>query len=264
MIRVLILITVTGFILSVASLSGAFAIGGPDLISRGGWAWVERHGGDDFGDGGSDAGPQASRTLAWSGSEELDIDLAADVRYVQSTGPASVVVTGPRRAVDRVVISGDSIRYEHGRRHGARRGPKLTIVVTAPNITSFDLSGRNTLAIEGYRQERLKIDVSGEAEVTASGEAGQVDLDLSGEGDVNLGALKTGGASVEISGDADATIAPTDWARLDISGSGDVRLLTTPKQLETDISGSGRVTQGTNPTPPSTPEPPKAPAGAKT
>lgn len=268
MIRVLIMITITGFILSVASLSGAFAIGGPDLISQGGWRWAGskswhgRHWRDRDGDDVGDRGPQTSRTLAWSGASELDVDLAADVRYVQSAGPASVVVTGPQRAVERVVIVGDSIRYEHGRR---RHAPKLTIVVTAPNITSFDLSGRNTLVIEGYRQDKLKIDVSGEAEVTATGEAGEVDLDLSGEGDVDLGALKTKGASVEISGDADATIAPTDWARLEISGSGDVKLVTTPKQLETDISGSGRITQGAA-QPPAAPTPPKAPApaGAKT
>ena len=201
----------------------------------------------------SATGSQTSRTLAWSGASELDVDLAADVRYVQSAGPASVVATrAAARLVERVVIVGDSIRHEHGRRHA----PKLTIVVTAPNITSFDLSGRNTLVIEGYRQE-TKIDVSGEAEVTATGQAAR-SIDLSGEGDVDLGALKTKGASVEISGDADATIAhgaPLGQRRRE--------LVTTPKQVETDISGS--PDHGTplrslrRPRPRPRPRPPQAP-----
>ena len=37
MIRVLIMITVAGFVLSVATLSAAVAIGGPEAIARGGW-----------------------------------------------------------------------------------------------------------------------------------------------------------------------------------------------------------------------------------
>lgn len=270
MIRVLILIAVTGFVLSVASLSGAFAIGGPDLLTRGSWAWAGgsswegRHWGWDDDEGSADArdqGPQTTRTLAWSGSDKLDIDLSADVRYVQAAGPATVVVTGPQRAVERVVVVGDSVRYERRHAHAGRRGPRLTIVVTAPNITSFDLSGRNTLSIEGYKQDRLRVEVSGQGEVTASGEAGEVALELSGEGEADLSGLKTKGADVEISGDADATIAPTDWAKLEISGSGDVKLLTNPKQIETDISGSGRVRQGA-PEPPAAPAPPKAPAAA--
>lgn len=263
MVRVLIMITVAGFVLSVAALAAAFAIGGPDAITRGGWhladghAWGGKNWGHDDEEGipDTDQGPQTTRTLAWSGATRLDIDLAADVRYIQSTGPASVVVTGPQRLVDRVVVEGDSVRYEHGRHRRHGRNPALSIVVRAPNISSFDLSGRNTLAIEGYRQPTLRLDVSGRSEVTASGEADDVTLDLSGSGEVDLGALKTKGAEVEISGSADATIAPTERAQLDISGSGDVRLVTRPKTLETDISGAGRVRQDA-------PQPAEAPAAA--
>ena len=271
MVRVLIMITVAGFVLSVAALSAAFAIGGPDAIARGGWHladgdnWGGKHWGHDDEEGVADAdqGPQTTRTLAWSGATRLDIDLAADVRYIQSTGPASVVITGPQRLVDRVVVEGDSVRYEHGRHRRHGRNPALSIVVRAPDISSFDLSGRNTLAIEGYRQPTLRLDVSGRSEVTASGEADDVTLDLSGSGEVDLSALKIKGADVEISGSADASIAPTERAQLDISGSGDVRLLTRPKTLETDISGAGRVRQDA-PRPAEAPAPPAAVKGAKT
>uniref|UniRef100_UPI00286E71AE GIN domain-containing protein n=1 Tax=Phenylobacterium sp. TaxID=1871053 RepID=UPI00286E71AE len=186
MVRVLIMITVAGFILSVGALAAAFAIGGPDAIARGGWhladghAWRGKHLGWDDDDRGpgefGDPGPETTRTLAWTGANRLDIDLSADVRYIQSTGPASVVVTGPQKLVERVVVEGDSVRYEHGfhRRHS--RNQTLSIIVRAPAISSFDLSGRNTLAIEGYRQPSLRLDVSGRSEVTAMGQTDSVDL----------------------------------------------------------------------------------------
>ncbi len=274
MIRVLIMIAVVGFVLSLGSLSAAVAIGGPDALTRGGWHWAEggswkgKHWGWDDDDGpmtGRDLGPQVTRTLSWSGADRLDVNLAADVQYIQSTGPSSVVITGPEKAVNDVIVEGDSLRYQRGgNRHRHYRGyPTLKVVIRAPNISEFDLSGRNTLSIEGYNQPRLRVDISGSAEVTATGTADEVILGLSGAGDANLEAVKSRSARVEVSGSADATIAPTESARLEISGSGDVRLLTNPKSLETDISGAGRVTQGA-PAAPAPPEPPRQAGGART
>ncbi len=264
MIRVLLMIAVAGFVLSVGALSAAVAIGGPDAIARGGW-WIAdgRWGGHnewnwDSESDSTGSGVQATRTLDWSGADSLDIELPADVRYVQADGPATVTVAGSQRAVSGVVVEGDSIRYGHAS-HGHHR--KVSIVVRAPNIQRFDLSGRSTLAIEGYRQPRLALHVSGAADVTATGQADEVEVDISGRGDVDLGQLKTRGAEVEISGDGDATLAPTDWARLDISGTGDVRLLTRPARLETDISGAGKVRE-VGPEPSPSPSPSASPSPA--
>ena len=262
MIRVLLMIAVAGFILSVGAISAAVAIGGPDIVSRSGWTFARHWDGHDHGDHSGRQGPEITRTLEWTGADGLDIDLPADVRYVQAEGPPSVVVTGPARLVNKVVIRGDSIRYDR-HRHAHRK--KLTIVVRASSVERFDISGRSTLTIEGYRKDRLALDVSGSADVTAAGEADEIDLDISGRGDVDLGGLKTRSARVDISGDGDATISPTEWARLEVSGMGDVRLLTRPGDLETDISGSGKVRQaGPDVGPAPAPSPPPAAASKNT
>lgn len=267
MIRVLAMIAVAGFVLCIASISAAVSLGGPEFIVNKGlsigsaghddWDWDGR---DDDGDRGdrTRAGPQATRTLPWSGAERLEIDLPADVRYIQAAGPATVTVTGTQRAVDHVVIRGDSLRYD--RRGRRRHYGRLEVVVRAPNISAFDLSGSSRLEIEGYDQASLRLDVSGDADVRAVGQAEVVQLDISGAGDVDAGGLKTRGAEVDISGGAEAVIAPSDWAKLDISGAGDVRLLTHPPRLETDVSGAGKVRMDAPAPPPSTPPSPSPPA----
>ncbi|HEY0650922.1 GIN domain-containing protein [Phenylobacterium sp.] len=277
MIRVLLMIAVAGFVLSVGAISAAVAIGGPEAVANGGWKIAQGHShwdGDwdwDDDDNRSRWGEETTRTLTWSGERRLDLDLAADVRYIQAAGPATVTVTGPKRLVDHVIVRGDTLKYEDRghRQHRAR----LNVVVRAPDINSFDISGRNNLTIEGYSQPTLRLDVSGSADVTATGQADEIVLDLSGSSEVDLGGLKTKGAEVDISGSADATIAPTEWAKLDITGRGDVRLLTRPARLDTDVSGSGRVRQGEEdatptptPTPSPSPSPPPSPSpkGAKT
>lgn len=285
MIRVLAMIAVAGFVLSVGALSAAVAIGGPEAIARGGWSIVDRDWDGDwnFGwdghrsgwrdhvrhhrdhDDEGDSGSRASRTLAWSGGDRLEVGLPADIRYVQAAGEGSVTVSGSENAVNRVVVRDGRIEMDGGW-HGWPR--KLNIVVHAPAVTRFELSGANTLAIEGYRQDRLHVELSGATEMTASGQADAVDLEISGASHADLGELKVKGAEVEISGAGGATVAPTDWARLKISGMGDIRLLTHPPRLDTDISGAGRVRQAgrenVGPLAPAAPTPPAKAKGDRT
>src|SRR5687767_11208001 len=98
MIRVLVMIAVAGFVLAVVCISSAVAIGGPQIVAQGGWPAIARHWTGDWDFNWEDGeppswskrlGPQATRTIAWSGADALDIDLPADVRYVQQEGAPS-------------------------------------------------------------------------------------------------------------------------------------------------------------------------------
>ena len=133
--------------------------------SDGRWGSHGFHNGARWADD-ADSGPQSHRTLAWTGGDSLQIDLPADVRFIQAPGPGSVEVTGAVSAVDRVILKGDSLRFDHD---GPRRWwrHKLHVVIRAPDVSHFDLSGASTLKIEDYRQDKLNLEVSGAAEVTA-------------------------------------------------------------------------------------------------
>jgi nucleoid-associated protein YgaU len=257
MIRVLVMIAVTGFLVSVVTLSTAAALGGPEAIARGAWSWspghgwAGRHGWDD-----DDSGPQASREIAWTGGDTLEVEVPAEIRYVQSAGPPKLTISGPRRAVEQVVVENGHIRFTEGR-HRHRWG-RLTIEMTAPDVKRFDLQGQDRLTIEGYDQDRLALDLTGSAEVTAAGRTKDLALDIAGSADADLSKLEAERAEVDISGSGEAIIAPRDRAKLDISGSGEVTLLTRPAQLEADVSGSGRVHQAE-----ATPAQPAPPATAK-
>ena len=271
MIRALTMIAIAGFVLCVGSLAAAVAVGGPDALARGSWAFADdsdwgwgwrSHGhhrdrDERWSDG---AGPTGSRTLAWSGAHALDVGLPADVRYEQTAdGRGSVEITGPARALEHVVIEGDNLRYDSEFRHNW--GNKLTVVVRAPDISEFEVSGVSRLEIADYRQSRLALHASGDSEISAAGEADELDLRVSGTSDADLGKLRLKHAEVDVSGSGDATIAPTESARLEVSGVADVRLLTRPGKLETDVSGAGKVRMDEEASPP--PSPPPSPAAPK-
>lgn len=259
MIRTLFMIAAAGFVLSLASFAAAIAIGGPDAMARGAWGaapWIgSRHWDGDWdwdhdgGDGGSSGGPAVTREIAWSGRDKVEFDVRADVTYTQAAGPAKLVVTGPQGLIERLTVDGERVHFR-GRTSYAR----VKIVMTAPNVTAFEVNGNDRLTIENYDQDRLTLDLSGSPEVTARGRAGELTLDISGSGQAELGELATERAAVDISGSGEATIAPRDRASIDISGSGEVVLLTNPPSLSTDVSGSGSIRRESR-TPAPTPTP---------
>lgn len=251
MIRVLVMIAVAGFLVSVVSLSSAVAIGGPDFITDGFWHMSNGHFGwswdDDDGDRGGDrhgrdGGAQGTREIAWSGGDSLDVEVPAEVSYTQAPGAGKLTVTGPQRTIDDLVVEDGHLRFAHGHRHH-HWGGDLTVVMTAPAVTRFNIDGSGRLAIEGYKQDRLAIDITGDAEVSAKGEAKSLGLDVSGSGVSDLSGLKVADAAVNMQGSGQATIAPTGSANIDISGSGEVTLLTHPARMESNVSGSGAIHQ---------------------
>jgi len=264
MIRVLVMIAVTGFLVSVVTLSTAVAIGGPELITDAAWnGWSGHHfrwshSWDDD-DWGHDRGGEGKRELAWTGGDALTVEVPAEVRYTQTDGPAKLTVTGPQRELDNLILEDGHLRFTHGRHHG----DDLVVVMTAPNVTRFDITGSGRLAIEGYRQDRLIIDLSGDGSADAKGQVKALELSISGSGESNLTDLKVGDAKVDIDGSGEATLAPTGAANVNISGSGEVTLLTRPAKLESNVSGSGSIHQKDGasfaPAPPEPPAPPKAP-----
>jgi hypothetical protein len=261
MIRALAMVAVAGFVLAIAALSGAFALGGPEAIARGGWTIASSDHDWNFGNhnGSRRLGPETTRTLTWTGGDTLKVSVPADVEYVQAVGAPSITVTGPQRLVDRVVVEDGRIVDKGGEFGWRHRHVKIRM--TAPNVTHFGLSGSSELVIRDYKQDRLSLDLSGSSEVEATGEVRLVEVEISGSGEVELAGLTTKEAEVDISGSGEATIAPTERANIEISGSGDVTLTTDPKQITTDVSGSGDINRrGGGDVEPTLPTPPPVPS----
>jgi hypothetical protein len=249
MIRTLLIITGASLVLCIAALGGAAALGGRDLARHGG-SWT-------FWDDGephtvrvlsNDRGPRVTRTLAWDGSDRLDVDVSAEVTYVQGD-TASVVVSGPKEQVEalrlaagRLTFDDDDDRIDHVVFGWGDHVP-LRITVTAPSVNAFNLSSSGDLLIRNYDQPSLFVAIDGSGEVEVTGRTDEVELDISGSGEADFSGLETRDADIEISGSGEAIVGPTGAARIAISGSGDVDLTRRPASLNQSISGSGDINQ---------------------
>lgn len=247
MIRTLLIITGASLVLCAAAAGGAAAIGGREMAEHG-WTWtLDDSDGDPrtvhFKRG--ESGPVVSRTLAWTGTDRLGIEVPGDVNYIQ--GPtASVVITGPQALVDQVRIVDGRITYEdeRGADHvvfGWNVNNGLKITVTAPSVTTFDIESSADLVISRYDQPTLGVNIAGSGEALVRGRTRAVTVNLSGSGEADLSRLETSDADIDIEGSGDVIVGPTGAARIDIDGSGDVTLTSRPASLAQNISGSGDV-----------------------
>ena len=248
MVRVLVIVAVVGFVLTIACFSGAAALGGRALAESGlplPWAWGHWNWDDDDDDArpGDRDSPNATREIAWTGGEDLAIALPADVVFTQ--GPtAKLTVTGPKRVVDRVIVEDGKLRFAG--RHGGRWGlhdARLQVAVSSPDTHSFSLAGSPNLRIADFKQDRLRVAIMGSGDVTGAGQAKRVDVAIFGSGDANLAGVAAEEADVKIMGSGDASVAPRDYADVAIFGSGDVDLAVRPAKLSSHIAGSGKVLQ---------------------
>lgn len=249
MIRTLLIITGASLVLCAAALGGAFAVGGNDIARHGGkWTFW-----DDDGEkhvvhfDRAENGEQTTRSLAWTGGDRLEVEVSADVTYVQGD-EASVTVTGPRAQVEGLRLAGGRLTFDDDDNvdhvmFGWRDTPPLRITVTAPSVRNFELSSSGDLVIRNYDQPTLFVAIDGSGEVDATGRTDAVELDISGSGEADFSGLETRDADVEISGSGEAAVGPSRNARIAISGSGDVDLTRRPASLTQNISGSGDVHQ---------------------
>lgn len=272
MIRNLTIIAVASFVLAVACLGTAFAIGGREMVAQGGWTipanlHVDIEDGDGkvsirpggnviITEGGANVGkggPNISRQIAWTGGEALRVDLPARVIFTQSD-KAGVTVEGPEGLVRRVVLTDDRLHLDgDGEGRGFRidgdgvkifaNSDDLVIRITAPSVRKFTLNGSGDLDIQSYDQPELSLTLNGSGEAYASGKTGKVDLKIAGSGEAELGALTITDAKVAIAGSGEAKLGPTGEADVNIAGSGDVTLTERPARLSKSIAGSGEINE---------------------
>lgn len=101
-------------------------------------------------------------------------------------------------------------------------------------------SGRAELGQLTAREAKAEIAGSGTI-IARSGKADSLKLSIAGSGRADFGQLASRTAKVDIGGHGEVDIAPTDLADIDIGGSGDVTLHSNPRELKSDIGGSGKI-----------------------
>jgi hypothetical protein len=120
----------------------------------------------------------------------------------------------------------------------------LQVEVTLPVLKSISLNGSSRVDVSGEFPlvNLFNVEVSGSANVMVTNNlnADNLDITISGSGDMDLEKLTAKQATIGISGSGNARVKVRDEIKATISGSGRVYYLGNPT-IDSRISGSGSV-----------------------
>jgi hypothetical protein len=183
---------------------------------------------------------ETSRDIPWSGGDSLTFVLDGDVRYTQAAVP-KITVVGPQDLISDIEMRGDTLNFRSG---AHRQADGLQIDIAAPGVRHFTIAGSQNLIVQDYAQDDLAIDVNGSGDVIALGKAPKIAVTVRGSGNVDVSAVVGREGKFEIIGSGDVRAAPMETAQVNIVGSGEVNLMSEPKQVASNVVGSGGVRRG--------------------
>jgi hypothetical protein len=136
-------------------------------------------------------------------------------------------------------VRGGKLVIEASRSFSSSRDCQFKIVV--PRLEEVSVGGSGKIEVVGLDDDRFAVQIDGSADVIASGEVGELTIEVNGSGNVDTRDLVAGEATVEINGSGNVNVMARDYLTAAINGSGDIIYSGNPGQVVKSVEGSGRI-----------------------
>jgi hypothetical protein len=116
-----------------------------------------------------------------------------------------------------------------------------TVVIVVRELKEIDIHGAAEVEIEGYRGDSFTFDVSGAAELEMDGEVDDLDISISGAGEIDTRDLKAKSVKITVSGAGEAKVYASESFEGRVSGVGSIDYWGDPEHQKTKVSGLGDI-----------------------
>lgn len=196
-------------------------------------------------------GPMITEQRTVTGFSGIDLRVNADVNYRQSPDYKVEVRAQDEvlEALETFVSNGKLvIKYDNGEQVWKHDG--ITVTVAGPDMRSMRVSGSGDIRTTGsITASDMELDISGSGDITITDLAtGVIDAHISGSGDIKVlqGTATEEKLRISGSGSIDLANVAARSATTRTSGSGDTRV-NVSERLDVTIAGSGSVYYRGNP-----------------
>lgn len=169
------------------------------------------------------------------------IEIAGTIEVEARIDPATrVEVLGEPDRLKQVITSvqGGILRIDT---KGKLEKSHLRVVVTAPALATFAISGTGALRVAGLAGGTIDASIAGTGALQLAGKADALRLSIPGTGEVRAKDLVVGDATVDVHGTGDAKLHATRSVDARIAGTGAIRVHGRPPTVKKSISGTGVV-----------------------
>jgi hypothetical protein len=196
-------------------------------------------------------GPVVTETRNISNFEGIDLRVSADV-YFQQSATYKVEVSAQQNILDvlETYVTGNKLVVKYKNNIRVKSHEPVMVLVSAPSSNLFRVSGSGNISATGILNPvNLDLDISGSGNINlVEVNTGTIDASISGSGDIKINAGTANHEKLKISGSGNFDLGNVlvQTANTHTSGSGDIRLHAS-QNLDVKISGSGSVYYKGNP-----------------
>lgn len=188
------------------------------------------------------SGVTATETRAVAPFDSVEL-AGADSVTIQ-VGPAqSVVVQADDNLLANVTTRVDDGRLVIATTRSFTTATPMSVALTVPSLESLTLSGSGAVTADGIEASALRISLSGNGLLRATGSVATLDVDLAGSGDAELAGLAAQDVHAVLSGTGRIVVDAAQTLDAEIPGNGAI-LYTGSATVTKSVTGTGSITSG--------------------
>ncbi len=193
-----------------------------------------------FGDGIKGSGDMETRDFDLADFDEISLGGSFDVE----------IKFGDRQEIDVTIddnlwdnlelkVKGDRLIIDWDK--SCRPDDDCRIELTVTSLQAMSIRGAADVDIIDFEGDSFEFDLSGAADLEMSGEVDDLDIQVSGAGDIDTRDLQARHVKVRISGAGNADVTATESIDAKVSGVGDIDYWGDPAKERTSVSGLGDI-----------------------
>lgn len=187
-----------------------------------------------------------SETRNLSSFTSIQADGSTDIEvYPSSTNKVIVTGYGNLIPIYETEVRGNTLYLDFKRGYWNIMNNNITVTVYTTDMSSIHLNGSGKVHIyDGMTSSTMEVDVNGSGDVQVDDNNFQrFDCKVNGSGAIKARNADCEAVYANISGSGDIEVSVSELLEAKISGSGNIDYWGTPEVVNTDISGSGKVTK---------------------
>jgi hypothetical protein len=197
-------------------------------------------GSDDIIEG---SGKSAKESRTVSGYTKIEAHGGLNITYRQSRG-YSLTLTADNNIIPIITttVSGNSLMISTKKSYSSSL--PISIDISSPELEAIYIDGSGDVTLNDIAINKLAIELNGSGKVSATGSVTDLDIKISGAGNIDSQALDAKNVSAHITGSGDLKVTAHDKLRAEILGTGDITYFGNPKTIEKNITGVGDISPG--------------------
>ncbi|MFH1845351.1 MAG: head GIN domain-containing protein [bacterium] len=172
--------------------------------------------------------------------DAIELDGSMDI-YVQVGGEQRVEVTIDDNLFDNLILNvrGRTLEIDWDKNCDPSHGCRMEIVVS--QLARVTINGAGDVEIPDFRGEFFEFNLHGAGDLEIAGEVGELEIQLSGAGNVDAQELVAQEVDVRVSGAGNAKVYAVDRLRGVVSGVGNLTYYGKPEHVSTNVSVIGSI-----------------------